>query len=102
MDVPYNRLTLTRARNKMQQTNVYQELGIVDNKSIEVEYEVDFWMLPEVEVEEIRVTGMLINGVRFDFNMSDKFITCMLSLIDVTDSDFILKITDSYYCGLDY
>jgi hypothetical protein len=94
-----------------QSTNVYIELPTAlatqvkaDYTTIEVEFEVDYWIYSqdELEVEEVRLTRFLDNGTAIDAIISNELKDTILKLVNVTDSDFIAGLFDSYYCGLDY
>ena len=94
-----------------QTTNVYIELSTeiatqvkAIHTTIEVEVEVDFWVYSqdELEVEEVRITRFLDNGTPIDAIISDELKDTIIKLVDVTDSDFINGLFESYYCGLDY
>jgi hypothetical protein len=94
-----------------QTTNAYFELPAdlaaqvkADYTTIEVEFEVDYWIYSDyqLEVEEVRMTRFLDNGTAIDAIISNELKDAILKLVDVTDSDFIAGLFDSYYCGLDY
>lgn len=78
----------------------------VSNLTIEAHYEVVYWVSNvefDVDVEEVQLVGFLENGSPIDVGIiPDDLKQTLISLVDVNDSDFLLKLLDCYCCSFEY
>lgn len=78
-----------------------------DSGRLEVELNIVYWSYGynsdlETEVESITVGSFYDKGLVVEVDIDDSMKEQIIALIDVKDSDFILELEESFYCGMDY